>query len=74
MNNKKVYGNRAEFLREKHHDVSGCENCDESLVFAMRDNYHEFFLGLRTILKCLEIAEKEGYVPKLPPEWWFILH
>ncbi|MEG2106764.1 MAG: hypothetical protein RRY79_08285 [Clostridia bacterium] len=74
MNNKKVYGNRAEFLREKHHDVSGCENCDESMVFAMQDNYHEFSLGLRTILKCLEIEEKEGYVPKLPPEWRFMLH
>lgn len=74
MGRNKVYSNRAEFKGEQHKDVTGCENCDESLVFAMRDNYHEFSLGLRTILKCLEVAEKEGYVPKLPPEWWFMLH
>jgi hypothetical protein len=36
----------------------------------MKDKQHEFSIGLRTILYCLTIAEKEGYVPKLPADWW----
>jgi len=36
----------------------------------MKDKEHEFFIGLRTILSCLAIAEKEEAVPRLPYEWW----
>lgn len=46
------------------------EECVEELMFMMKDNYHEFSLGLSIILKCLAIAEKEGYVPPLSDDWW----
>ena len=39
----------------------------------MEDNQHQFSLGLSTVLRCLAIAEKEGYVPKLPYDWWYSL-
>ena len=42
----------------------------EDYIFAMKDKYHEFSIGLRTILDCLELAEQEGAVPKLSEEWW----
>ncbi|MDR0770545.1 MAG: hypothetical protein LBE75_05040 [Burkholderiales bacterium] len=44
--------------------------CDNHLLFAMKDNYHEFTLGITTVLECLAIAEKSGAVPELPSEWW----
>ena len=66
--NEKIYHNRAIALSA--HDHVNCESCFENLVFAMRDNNHDFSLGLSTVLECLNIAEKEGYVPKLPAEWW----
>lgn len=44
--------------------------CDDPILFQMRDRYHEFSLGLFTILDCLKIAEQKGHVPKLPDEWW----
>lgn len=51
-------------------DVTSCPYCLEELVFAMQDNTHQFSMGLSTILRCLAIAEQEGYVPKLPYDWW----
>lgn len=36
----------------------------------MKDNYHEFSLSISVVLNCLFIAEKEGYVPRLPDYWW----
>ncbi len=44
--------------------------CDNFLLFAMRDNHHEFTLGIKTILECLSLAEKEGEIPALPSDWW----
>jgi len=68
---KEIYNNRANIAEgEKTHDCTGYDCCDELLVFALKDKHHEFSLGLSTVLKCLSIAEKEGYVPKLPYEWW----
>lgn len=47
-----------------------CECCDDPLLFAMRDNYRDFSVGLFTILQCLRLAEKEGHVPTLSESWW----
>lgn len=44
--------------------------CVDPLLFAMRDNHHEFAVGLFTVLQCLRLAETDGYVPPLPKEWW----
>lgn len=74
MNKESCFNNRAKNIDNQFTDVTNCDTCNETLVFAMKDNYHEFSIGLRTILECLAIAEKEGYVPPLPPEWWWSLH
>jgi len=47
-----------------------CERCDEPILFALRDRFHEFSLGLLTVLECLIIAEDRGHVPRLPEGWW----
>jgi hypothetical protein len=44
--------------------------CSDPLVFAMRDRHHDFSIGLLTVLKCLKVAEQEGFVPPLPEDWW----
>ena len=52
------------------HDKQFCDNCGELLIFKMRDNYHDFGLGLTTVLQCLKVAENESYIPPLPYDWW----
>ena len=47
-------------------DHTDCQECGEDYLFLMKDKDHEFSIGLRTILSCLAIAEKEEAVPKLP--------
>ncbi|CAK7024224.1 hypothetical protein [Bilophila wadsworthia] len=47
-----------------------CPRCDEPFVFGMKDNFHEFSIGLTTILECTAIAEHLGYLPQFPQEWW----
>ncbi|EMF0093997.1 hypothetical protein O1F49_002211 [Enterococcus hirae] len=54
----------------KVEDHTLCEECSEELFFEMKDNYPEFSLSLSVVLNCLFIAEKEGYVPRLPDDWW----
>lgn len=51
-------------------DHTDCEECTEDYLFLMKDQEHEFFIGLRTILTCLAFAETKGAVPKLSEEWW----
>ena len=43
---------------------------DDDLVFALRDQHHAFSLDMTTVLQCLSLAEQEGAVPELPPDWW----
>lgn len=40
-----------------------CDLCISPLLFQMRDQYHKFSLDLLTILRCLQIAEKQGAIP-----------
>jgi hypothetical protein len=47
-----------------------CEECLEEYLFKMRDSFHEFSIGLTTILSCLALAQDEGAVPELPADWW----
>lgn len=69
-NRKAVLNNPASLNQNTIEDHSDCEACQEDYIFAMKDKYHEFSIGLRTILDCLELAEQEGAVPKLSEEWW----
>ncbi|VXC22931.1 conserved hypothetical protein [Pseudomonas sp. 8Z] len=61
--------NRAQAIPSSPHEHA-CPHCEEELLFAMRDKYHDFSLGLSVVLQCLLVAEQNGYVPKLPDEWW----
>lgn len=69
---KSEFENRAVQRAEGNRQVL-CERCDEPFVFGMKDKYHEFSIGLTTILECLVIAEQEGCVPSFPDEWWISL-
>ena len=48
--------------------------CDDTLVFGMRDQHHEFGLGLTAVLACPHYAEQEGEVPALDHDWWTQLY
>lgn len=67
--NAEHLSNRAHALSSSPHEHA-CPQCDEELLFAMRDKHHEFSLGLSIVLQCLQLAEQNGHVPRLPDEWW----
>lgn len=69
MNHSKILHNRATRTHDAPKELL-CSACDEALVFAMRDKYHSFSLGLLTVLECLNQAEERGDVPALPNAWW----
>ena len=62
--------NKAVLKENEIVEHTDCEECLEDYIFLMKDNYHEFEIGLRTILACLAFAEKEGAVPPIDSEWW----
>jgi hypothetical protein len=64
-----TFKNRAKMLSDKPEHVT-CDFCPNPLVFAMRDNYHDFSIDLLTVLRCLKIAESEHVIPELPNDWW----
>lgn len=70
MNNE-ILENQAK-LRDNGNKKVLCPTCDEPFIFGMKDNFHEFSIGLTTILECIVIAEQLGYIPKLSDEWWSI--
>ena len=43
---------------------------DETVFFHLRDSVHEFTIGLKDILRCLEFAENQGAVPRISRKWW----
>lgn len=63
---KEIFFNRAEI---ENAESMLCDNCFERVIFRLKDNDHEFSLGLITILECLEFAIKNGDLPKLPRSW-----
>lgn len=42
----------------------------EQLYFEMKDNYHVFQVGIKTMLECILFAIKEDQLPELPVSWW----
>jgi hypothetical protein len=66
---EKRIANRAGLVSDVPTEGNG-QCCDNHLLFAMKDNHHEFTLGITTVLECLALAEKSGAVPELPSEWW----
>lgn len=65
-----ILENQASLLDNGIKDNSDNLCCDELYLFDMQDNYHEFSIGLTTVLDMLAMAEAAGAVPKLSPEWW----
>lgn len=70
-----TFHNRAHMERNDDQSLKttgypSCDNCADPLIFALKDRHHEFSLGLFSVLECLKLAEKEGYVPELPEDWW----
>lgn len=61
MNNRRVSLEEAEEIT--------CDSCCESVIFHLRDNEHEFTMGLSTVLECLMFAVQQGDLPKLPLSW-----
>lgn len=51
-------------------DLTDCVDRPDSLAFLFRDQHHTFQVGLKTIVSCLEIAQAEQVVPRLPTDWW----
>ena len=47
-----------------------CECCNDRIVFALSNDDTQFSVGISTILKCLQAAEKEGAVPPIDLDWW----
>ncbi len=69
MQHHNILKNRAHLTNESEETVN-CEHCGGEVVFALRDNHHEFSMSLSAILQCLHFAEKEGLVPPLGAMWW----
>lgn len=46
---------------------------DEIIGFTLQDNFHTFTLPLGTILEILKFAERIGYIPPIPAEWWVLM-
>ena len=67
MNHENVFFNRA---KVENAESINCDNCFESLVFALRDSEgRKFTVGLTTMLECLKFAISQGELPKLPYTW-----
>jgi hypothetical protein len=47
-----------------------CENCDNPILFKVKDTKHEFQIGLLTILFCLRKAEMSNFIPQLKYKFW----
>ena len=43
---------------------------DESAVFLLKDQHHQFSIDIETVLSCLNFAEAHGVVPPLSWDWW----
>lgn len=67
---EEILENEAVLGDESIEDHSGCHCCEELYLFHMKDNYHEFAIGLTTVLNMLSVAEAAGAVPELPADWW----
>ena len=59
--------NRAELEGIHHLD----ENCFEQVVYCFNSNGRRFSISLSAIMHCLELAKKNGDLPKLPSSWCF---
>lgn len=66
LNQKEIFFNRAEI---KEAEEIHCDNCFEEVVFLLHDKYHEFSMGLTSVLECLAFAIGNGNLPKLPESW-----
>ncbi len=49
------------------------KDTDPASRFLIDNGENQAFITMDVILQCLRIAEHQGDIPPLPPEWWFPL-
>lgn len=69
MRHDDILRNRAHLTKESG-DTTSCQSCGSEVIFALRDNHHEFSMSLSTLLQCLHFAEQEGLIPPVDTMWW----
>ena len=58
----------AEMTGEVTEDIAS--EIEEYIWFDMKDNVHDFKIGLSDVLSALKFAEEQGFVPKIDEKWW----
>lgn len=60
---------KSKFMAE---NVSAYDTADDTdpVLFEIPAKGQYFTIGVTDMLHCLKFAEDEGYVPKLPENWW----
>lgn len=66
----KALERRAKLAEDFLINHSDCEDCTEEYLFLFTAGSAERYVGLSTILKCLEVASDHEAIPKLSDEWW----
>jgi hypothetical protein len=68
MSEQEIFENRITDFKCEEND---CEECCESVVFALRDNKgNNFSMGVKTMIECLAAAIENNAAPKIPAAWW----
>lgn len=57
-------------MKIKKEKIKPCDHCDNPLVFELSNGVDQYAVSIEAILKCLEIAEQQGAVPKIGSDWW----
>lgn len=55
---------------ETSKDQPLCETCYTTLHFNLVSDRDHHKIDLKTVLDCLELAQKQQSIPMLDPEWW----
>ncbi len=64
LEQKEIFENRVTYQNKATENQ--CPNCDEPLVFALKDKYHEFSMGLSTVLQLFLLQKKKGMYQNCP--------
>ena len=63
---RKILENEAELCNDKIKDHTDCQECGEDYLFMMKDNYHEFSIGLSTCLLYTSPSPRDGATSRMP--------
>ena len=57
-------------MKIKKEKIKLCDHCNNPLVFELSNDADQYAVNIETILKCLELAEQQGAIPKINSDWW----